>query len=70
MRNDPDLWSGCISGAYREDSFLRAFVDAGFYGIRILKRDEQPWRTVEGIEFRSITVEARVAATPEDRCCG
>lgn len=58
MKNDPELWSGCISGALREDEFLNAFADAGFYGIRIEKRDEQPWQTVEGIEFRSVTVTA------------
>ena len=58
MQQDPTLWSGCISGALREDLFLKAFEDAGFYGIRLLKRDAQPWQTVEGIEFRSVTVEA------------
>ena len=58
LQQDPTLWSGCISGALREDLFLKAFEDAGFYGIRLLKRDAQPWRTVEGIEFRSVTVEA------------
>lgn len=58
MQQDPTLWSGCISGALREDLFLRAFEDAGFYGIRLLKRDAKPWQTVEGIEFRSVTVEA------------
>jgi arsenite methyltransferase len=58
LRNDPVLWSGCISGAYREDLFLKAFENAGFYGIRILDRDARPWRTVKGIEFRSVTVEA------------
>ena len=58
MQNDPDLWSGCISGALTEESFLAAFGRAGFYGIQILKRDAQPWRTVQGIEFRSVTVEA------------
>jgi len=58
MREDGELWSGCISGAYREDLFLKAFVDAGFYGVRVVKRDEQPWRTVSGIEFRSVTIEA------------
>ena len=58
LQQDPELWSGCVSGALREDEFLRAFLDAGFYGVRILKRDEQPWRTVEGIEFRSVTIEA------------
>ncbi len=56
LRRDPELWSGCISGAYREDAFLEAFDRAGFYGMEIVKRDERPWRTVQGIEFRSVTV--------------
>jgi len=58
LQNDPELWSGCISGALTEDTFLAAFENAGFYGIQILKRASQPWRTVQGIEFRSVTIEA------------
>jgi len=58
MQNDPDLWSGCISGALTEEDFLAAFENAGFHGIRILDRAAEPWRTVEGIEFRSLTLEA------------
>ena len=58
LQNDPELWSGCISGALTEEGFLRAFAEAGFEGVRLLKRDATPWRTVEGIEFRSVTVEA------------
>src|SRR5438477_7812787 len=58
MQNDPELWSGCISGALTEERFLAAFENAGFYGIQILKRNAQPWRTVQGIEFRSVTIEA------------
>ncbi len=58
LQNDPELWSGCISGALTEEGFLNAFEDAGFYGIEILKFDIVPWRTVEGFEFRSITVQA------------
>ncbi len=58
MQNDPKLWSGCISGALTEDGFLKAFAAAGFYGIQILNRDDKPWQTVEGIEFRSVTVQA------------
>ena len=58
LQNDPELWSGCISGALTEPGFLQAFGDAGFYGMHILKRDDKPWQTVEGIEFRSLTVEA------------
>lgn len=58
MKRDPELWAGCISGAFTEDGFLRAFEDAGLYGIRVLERQEEPWRVVDGIEFRSVTVEA------------
>ena len=58
LQADAELWSGCLSGAFREDHFLTAFQEAGFYGIQVLKRDETPWQTIEGIEFRAVTVEA------------
>ncbi|HWY07238.1 MAG TPA: methyltransferase domain-containing protein [Candidatus Acidoferrales bacterium] len=58
LQQNAELWSGCISGSFREDFFLDAFENAGFYGIEILERQQDPWRTVEGIEFRSVTVAA------------
>jgi arsenite methyltransferase len=58
LQQDPELWSGCISGALTERGFLAAFEAAGFYGIRILERQREPWRTVAGIELRSLSVEA------------
>ncbi|MBC7516819.1 MAG: methyltransferase domain-containing protein [Alkalinema sp. FL-bin-369] len=58
IMNDPDLWSGCISGAFLEVEFLQMFEDAGFHGIEILARQEEPWQTIDGIEFRSLTVRA------------
>lgn len=58
MRQDAELWSGCISGALTEVDFLKAFEAAGFYGIELVKFEAQPWQTVEGIEFRSVTVQA------------
>ena len=58
LRRDPELWSGCISGAMREDRFVEAFEAAGLYGVEIVERQDEPWRTVEGIEFRSVTVVA------------
>src|SRR5204863_7743093 len=58
MQRDPELWSGCISGALTEEAFVAAFENAGFYGIQILKRDVHPWRTVQGIQFRSVTIQA------------
>jgi ubiquinone/menaquinone biosynthesis C-methylase UbiE len=58
MQDDPELWSGCISGALTEEGFLEAFESAGFHGIRMVERQVDPWRTVRGLEFRSVTVEA------------
>jgi len=58
LQHDPELWSGCISGALTEEGFLAAFEAAGFYGLRVLERQSEPWQTVHGIEFRSLTVEA------------
>ncbi|WP_038025662.1 methyltransferase domain-containing protein [Synechococcus sp. PCC 7336] len=56
--NDPELWSGCIAGAFREDEFLAMFEQAGFYGVEILVQQSEPWQTIDGIEFRSVTVRA------------
>src|SRR5947207_7025634 len=66
MQNDPELWSGCISGAFMEEGFLAAFENAGFYGIQILNRDADPWRTVQGIEFRPVTIQAFKGKQGED----
>lgn len=58
LQNDPELWSGCVSGALTEHEFLRSFQNAGFHGIELVKFETHPWRTVEGIEFRAVTVRA------------
>jgi len=56
LQSDRRLWSGCISGAYQEEEFLRAFTEAGFIHVAYDKWDETPWQVVEGIEFRSVTL--------------
>jgi len=56
--DDPELWSGCIAGAFREDRFLEHFAAAGFYGVEVIARQEEPWQVIDGIEFRSMTVRA------------
>jgi arsenite methyltransferase len=58
LQRDPQLWSGCISGAFREGELVDALEEAGFYGIYLAHRNRQPWRVVEGIEFRSVTIVA------------
>jgi SAM-dependent methyltransferase len=80
LQNDPELWSGCISGALTEKGFVAGFVDVGFDSVRILELGQTPWRTVQGIEFRSMTLEAFKAGKgtegheyrstiPGQRCC-
>ena len=55
LKNDPRLWSGCISGALTEEGFGLALEKAGFHGITIDKLEMDPWQIVEGIEYRSAT---------------
>ena len=58
LQSDADLWSGCISGAFQENAFLQAFLDAGFVAVAYDKWDAQAWQVVEDIEFRSVTLTA------------
>jgi ubiquinone/menaquinone biosynthesis C-methylase UbiE len=58
LREDPELWSGCVSGAFHEQELLRELETAGFHGIAIDAWIEEPFRVVEGIVFRSVTVTA------------
>ncbi len=58
MKNDPELWSGCISGAFHEAEFLEAFTARGFMAAQYDKWDTQPWQTVNNIEFRAVTLTA------------
>ena len=58
LAKDPDLWSACVSGAFQEEDFLHAFEAAKFYGIQIEEFRSEAYQTVEGIEFRAVTVTA------------
>ena len=66
MQDDPELWSGCISGAFLETEFLDAFSRTGFHGVTLQTMQDSPWQTVKGIEFRSATV---IAHKPADVAC-
>ena len=62
LQQDPELWSGCISGAWEEDAFLADFRALGFEDVRYADRSDQPWRVVEDIEFRAVTLTGVLAA--------
>ena len=67
LQSDPRLWSGCISGAFREDRFVAAFESAGFHGVEIIERQMEPWVTVDRFEFRSLTARAFKPLPPTTR---
>ncbi|ABX08345.1 putative methyltransferase [Prochlorococcus marinus str. MIT 9211] len=56
LQEDPELWSGCISGAWQEDQFINDFKNLGFKEVICVDRSSMPWKVIEGIEFRSITL--------------
>jgi SAM-dependent methyltransferase len=58
LQADPELWSGCISGAFEERDLLAALEDAGFLGMTLASWEQRPFAVVDGIEFRSVTVTA------------
>lgn len=58
LKRDPELWSGCISGAFQELDLLERFAAAGFHGISIDQWASTPFAVVDGIEFRSVTITA------------
>ena len=58
LKNDKQLWSGCISGAFQELEMLQMFHKAGFIAVSYDKWSEAPWQVVEGIELRSATLKA------------
>lgn len=56
MKQDPTLWSGCLSGAFQWHDFHQAFEEAGFHGIR--EEKSWFWQRVGEINFFSVTVRA------------
>jgi len=64
LQQDPELWSGCISGAWQEDDFLKDFRALGLEQVTFADRSEQPWRTLEGIEFRAVTLVGKLPGQP------
>ena len=56
MQNDHDLWTGCISGAWYEPDLLSDFKKLGFKNLEFAERGTEPWKVIEDIEFRTVTL--------------
>jgi len=66
LKQDPELWSGCISGAFQEAEFLETFAAMGFHAVMLDKRETRPWRVIDSLEFRSVTLTAVKPHTATD----
>lgn len=76
LKANDELWSGCISGALTESQFLDNLSEVGFFNASFDKYSKEPWRIVEGIEYRSVTVTAfkskdnsTSSCCPSSSCC-
>jgi len=58
LQADAQLWAACYAGVFQEQDFYRAIESAGFEGLKIEVRNDDPAKAVEGIVFRSVTVTA------------
>ncbi|MFQ5736568.1 MAG: methyltransferase domain-containing protein [Thermodesulfobacteriota bacterium] len=54
IRADRKLWGECLSGALKENEFMKAAAAAGFYGLHVVSRSL--YRELEGIRFYSVTL--------------
>ena len=64
LKRDPELWAGCVTGAFREDRFLEDLREAGFEEVAVDARGREPHRVVRGIVFSSVVVTGRKPAGP------
>ena len=74
IRDDLQLYSGCMAGASHIDELERILADSGFTDIRIAPKDEskefiKDWAPGRGVEefVVSATIEA---VKPDGACCG
>ncbi len=44
LQKDPDLWSGCISGAWHENQLIYDFQGLAFKDVKLSDRSSNPWK--------------------------
>ena len=45
-----------ISGAWYEPEFISDFKELGFKNLEFAERSAEPWKVIEDIEFRTVTL--------------
>lgn len=58
LREDPEAWSACVSGALSLEEYLGMLRDSGFDPVEVLDVSEACWGSTWGVPLRSVTVRA------------
>lgn len=56
IRNDPELWAGCVAGASDLEDYLRIISSAGFTSVEVLSQRSRPAPSAGAYEMLSLTV--------------
>jgi arsenite methyltransferase len=56
IRNNPDLWAGCIAGATDVKEYLNIIATAGFTNVEILKQKPYPQLSSKEYMLLSVTI--------------
>jgi arsenite methyltransferase len=59
IRQDVELWAGCVAGAMDQDVYLQVIRDAGFQDVRVSQIQEYDYPQGVDYGFASITVEGQ-----------
>jgi len=59
LRNDPELWAGCVAGALEQEEYLRIVRQAGFVGLDVAADRAYPMPPGSTFELHSITLRAK-----------
>lgn len=52
--HDAEKWGDCLSGALTLTEYIAGMVEAGFFGIHLMKYS--PWQIIDGIHFFAVTL--------------
>lgn len=56
IKTKDNLWGDCISGSFQEEELSRVFSKQGFVHINYETWNNSPWKIIDNIEFRSVTM--------------
>lgn len=69
LKDNEELWADCVTGAFQEKEFAQAFLKKGFINIKYDAWSDEVWKTIDHINFRSVTLTGSKPYTTECTSC-